>query len=62
MYIELETFKIKTRYYLYFLMPEQWKYIEPMKRITKDQNCENVSYLETVEVVLDQCNIVNKDD
>ena len=36
--IELGTFKIKTRYYLYFLMPEQWKYIEPLKRKTKDQN------------------------
>ena len=28
-------------------------------KITKDENAENVSHLETTEVVLVQCNIVN---
>ena len=30
-------------------------------KITKDENGENVSYLEITEVVLTHCNIVNND-
>ena len=30
-------------------------------QITKDKNGENVSHLEIVEVILDHCNIVDKD-
>ena len=28
-------------------------------KITKDENCENVPHVETTEVVLGHCNIVN---
>ena len=28
---------------------------------TKDENCENIPYLKTIEVVLVHCNIVNND-
>ena len=31
------------------------------KKIDKDKNGENVSYLEIIEVILVQCNIVNND-
>ena len=30
-------------------------------KITKDKNCENVSYLESTEVILVPCSIVNND-
>ena len=30
-------------------------------KITKDNNCENVSHLEITKVILVQCNIVNDD-
>ena len=55
------TFKIKTGYYLQFLIPKTLKLV----RITwskikkKNENHENVSYLEINEVVLSLCNIVN---
>ena len=54
------TFKIKTGYYLQRLMPESMKLLESLKRkITKDENGENVPHSEITEVVLIYCNIVN---
>ena len=56
------TFKIKTGYYLELLTPETMKLLGSTKRkITKDQNGENVPHLEITEVVLIHCNIVNND-
>ena len=53
-------FKIKTKYYLELLTPETMKLLGSTKRkITKDQNGENVPHLEITEVVLIHCNIVN---
>ena len=55
-------FKIKTGYYLEFLMPETRKLLGSTKRkITKDENGENVPHLEITEVILVHCNIVNND-
>ena len=55
-------FKIKTGYYLELLISETMKLLGSTKnQITKDKNGENVSHLEIVEVVLDHCNIVDKD-
>ena len=54
------TFKIKTGYYLELLTPETMKLLGSTKsKITKDENGENVPYLEITEVVLVHCNIVN---
>ena len=54
------TFKIKTWYYLQFLTPETTKLLGSTKsKITKDNNCENVSYLEITEIILIHCNVVN---
>ena len=54
------TFKIKIGYYLELLTPETMKLLEDTKRkIAKDENGENVPYLEITEAVLIQCNIVN---
>ena len=56
------TFKIKTGYYLELLMPETMKLLRTTKnKITKDENGENVPYIEITEVVLIHCNIVNND-
>ena len=56
------TFKIKTGYYLELLTPETIKLLGSIKnKITKDQNGENVPYLEITEVVLVHCNTVNND-
>ena len=56
------TFKTKTGYYLELLTPEIMKLLGSTKtRINKDKNGENVPHLETTEVVLIQCNIVNND-
>ena len=55
-------FKIKTGYYIKLLMPETMKLLGSTKnQITKDKNGENVPNLETTEVVLIHCNIVNYD-
>ena len=54
------TFKIKTEYYLELLTPETMKLPGSTKsKIIKDENGENVSYLEMTEVVLIHCNVVN---
>ena len=54
------TFKIKTGYYLEILIPETMKLLGSTKsKITKDENGENVSYLEITEVVLIHCNVAN---
>ena len=62
-YVKIEnriTFKIKTGYYLELLTLETMKFLVIAKsKITKDERCENLSYLEITEVVLVHCNIVN---
>ena len=56
------TFKTKTGCYLELLTPEIMKLLGSTKtRINKDKNGENVPHLETTEVVLIHCNIVNND-
>ena len=55
-------FKIKAGYYFELLMSETMKLFGSTKnQITKDKNGKNVSHLEIVEVILDHCNIVDKD-
>ena len=51
------TFKIKTGYYLEFLMPETMKLLG--SKITKNENGENVPNLEITEEVFMHCNIVS---
>ena len=52
-------FKIKTGYYLELLTPETMKLLGSTKsKIAKYENGENVPNLETTEVVLVHCNIV----
>ena len=54
------TFKIKTGSYLELLTPEIMKLLGSTKsKITKNENGENVPYLEVTEVVLIHCNVVN---
>ena len=54
------TFKIKKGYYLDILTLETMKLLGSSKsKITKDKNGENISYLESTEVVLIHCNVVN---
>ena len=54
------TFKIKTGCYLKLLTPKTMELPGSTKRkIIKDENCQNVPYLETTEVLLVHCNIVN---
>ena len=56
------TFKIKTEYYLENLTPETMKLLGSTKRKrNKDQNGENVPYLEITEVMLVHCSIINND-
>ena len=56
------TFKIKSGYYLELLTPETMKLLGSTERkISKDKNGENVPHLETVELVLVHCNLVNID-
>ena len=56
----MDTFKIKTGYYLELLTPKTMKSLGNTKsKITKDKNGENVPHLEITEVVLIHCNIVN---
>ena len=54
------TFKIKTGYYLELSTSETMKLLGSTNiKITKNQNDENVPYLQINEVVLVHCNIVN---
>ena len=54
------TYKIKKGYSLDFLTPETMKLLESTKsKITKDENGENMPYLEITEVVLIHYNVVN---
>ena len=54
------TFKIKKGYYLELLTPETMKLLGRNKsKRTKDKNGENFPHLETVEIVLIHCNLVN---
>ena len=54
------TFKIKIGYYLELLTPETMKLLGSTKSmITKNENGENVLYLEITEVVLIHCKVVN---
>ena len=56
------TFKIKNGYSLKLLTPEIMKLLGSTKnKITKDKNAENVPHLESIEVVLVHCDIVNND-
>ena len=53
------TFKIKAGYYLKLLTPETMKLLVSTKsKITKDENGENVPYLEITQVALIHWNIV----
>ena len=53
-------FKIKTGYKLELLTPETMKLLGSTKKdVDKDKNGENVPKLESVEVVLVHCNLVN---
>ena len=54
------TFRTKTGYYLELLTSETMKLLGSTKsKITKNENGENVSYLEITEEVLMHCNVVN---
>ena len=54
------TFKIKTECYLELLTPEAMKLLGSTKiKITKNENGENVPYLEIIEVLLIHYNVVN---
>ena len=54
--------KKKTGYYLETLTYETMKLLESTKRkMTKEENGENVAHLEITEVILLHCNIVNND-
>ena len=56
------TFKIKTGYYLELVTSETIKFLGSTKsKITKNKSCEDVPHLETTEVVLIYCKIVNND-
>ena len=53
-------FKVKAGYYHKRLTPEPMKLLGSTKsEITKDKNGENFPNLETAEVILVHCNIVN---
>ena len=50
------TFKIKNGYYLELLTPETMKLLGSTKsKVTKNENGENVPYLEIIEVLLVHC-------
>ena len=54
------TFKIKAKYHLKLLTPKTIKLLRsPKSKITKDDNGENVPYLEINEAVLVHCNIAS---
>ena len=59
---KLITIKIKTGYCLQLLTPKTMKLLGSTKsKVTKDDNGENVLYLQITEAVLLHCNIVNND-
>ena len=51
-------FKIKTQYKLELLIPETVKLLGQEKDVDKNKDGENVTKLESVEVVLVHCNLV----
>ena len=54
------TFKIKTGYYLELLTLEIMKLLRTTERkITNNEYCENVAYLEITEAVIIHCNVIN---
>ena len=54
------TFKIKTSYYLELLTSETMKLLgNTRSKLSKIKNGENVPSVETTEVVLIHCNVVN---
>ena len=56
------TRKIKNGHYLELVTPETMKLLgSTASKITKYKNGENVPHLETVELVLVHCNLVNND-
>ena len=56
------TLKIKKGYYLQLLIPETMELLGISKnKIAKNENGENISYIEIGRVVLVHCNLVNYD-
>ena len=54
------TFKIKTGYYLEPLTLEIMKLLRSTEgKITHNEYCENVAYLEITEAVIIHCNVIN---
>ena len=53
------TFTIKTGFCLQLLISETMKLLRNTSRITKNENSENVLYLEINGAILVHCNIVN---
>ena len=54
------TFKIKTGYYVELLTLEIMKLLRSTERkITNNEYCENVAYLEITEAVIIHCNVIN---
>ena len=54
------TFKIKTGYYLELLTLEIMKLLKSTEgKITNNEYCENVAYLEITEAVIIHCNVIN---
>ena len=54
------TFKIKTGYYLELLTLEIMKLLRSTEgKITNNEYCENVAYLEITEAVIIHCNVIN---
>ena len=53
-------FRIKKGFYLKFLMPQTMKLLgSTEKKKNRDKNGKDLSHLETTEVVLVHCNVVN---
>ena len=53
-------FKIKSRYYVDFLIPKTMKLLGTTEsKITRDKNGEHVPHLEFVQLALVHCNLVN---
>ena len=54
------TFKIKTGHYVELLTLEIMKLLRSTERkITNNEYCENVAYLEITEAVIIHCNVIN---
>ena len=53
-------FKIETGYKLELLSPDTMKLVESTKKyVDQDKNGDDVPKLESIEVVLEHCNLVN---